>query len=395
MVKKTKEARLNLYNFNADDESKNKQSKKKGKKRAIAKGKNIKNKEDKQENNKFDFNNEIVIGLPKIEEKNDTKIVPKKGKKKKAKNKKKQKSRENQEQKSNIQKSKVSQEKIAQSKESQNKIAKNKVSRNKIAQNNVSKNKKQTSKKNKKTKKKVNIKILKYSFLLFSVLAIVIITMFSPLFNIKEIIVTGNEKITKDEIISLSQINIEENTYKINTKKVENRILENPYIKSVEVKRSLPSGIILTVQERKTTFMIEYGNGYVYVNNQGYILEISSGKLEVPILQGVETAVEELVPGNRLCNEDLKKLSTVNKIMEMAYNNEIANLITRIDMENSQNYKIVLESEQKVAYLGDETELNTKILSIKAILEREKDVAGEIFVNGDMKNTNPVFRQNV
>lgn len=395
MVKKTKEARLNLYNFNADDESKNKQSKKKSKKRVIAKGKNIKNKEDKQENNKFDFNNEIVIGLPKIEEKNDTKIVPKKGKKKKAKNKKKQKFRENQEQKNNIQKSKVSQEKIAQSKESQNKIAKNKVSRNNIVQNNVSKNKKQTSKKNKKTKKKVNIKILKYSFLLFSVLAIVIITMFSPLFNIKEIIVTGNEKITKDEIISLSQINIEENTYKINTKKVENRILENPYIKSVEVKRSLPSGIILAVQERKTTFMIEYGNSYVYVNNQGYILEISSGKLEVPILQGVETAVEELVAGNRLCNEDLKKLSTVNKIMEMAYNNEIANLITRIDMENSQNYKIVLESEQKVAYLGDETELNTKILSIKAILEREKDVAGEIFVNGDMKNTNPVFRQNV
>lgn len=375
MVKKTKEARLNLYNFNADDESKNKQSKKKSKKKVIAKSKNIKNKEDKQENNKFDFNNEIVIGLPKIEEKNDNKVVPKKGKKKKAKNKKRQKFREDQEQKNNIQKSKVSQ--------------------NKIAQNNVSKNKKQTSKKNKKTKKKVNIKILKYGFLFFSVLAIVIITMFSPLFNIKEIIVTGNEKITKDEIISLSQINIEENTYKINTKKVENRILENPYIKSVEVKRSLPSGIILAVQERKTTFMIEYGNGYVYVNNQGYILEISSGKLEVPILQGVETAVEELVPGNRLCNEDLKKLSTVNKIMEMAYNNEIANLITRIDMENSQNYKIVLESEQKVAYLGDETELNTKILSIKAILEREKDVAGEIFVNGDMKNTNPVFRQNV
>lgn len=355
MVKKVKETQVNLYNFNAEDDKKNNQNKKKTKKKVKVKKHNIPNKE---ENNKFDFNDEIVIGLAKIEEKNDNSTVSKKEKNK--------------------------------SKKKRNNRKKEKNNKTKSI-----KSKKEIHKKKNKVKNKLNIKIIKYSFFIFCIVAIVIITMFSPLFNIKEIIVIGNEKIAKDEIISLSQINIEENTYKVSKEKVKNRILENPYIKSIEVRRNLPSSIILTVEERKTTFMIEYGNSYLYVNNQGYILEISSRKLEVPILQGVETVVEEFIAGNRLCNEDLKKLSTVNKIMEMAYNNEIANLITRIDIQNSQNYKIVFENEKKVAYIGDEIDLNTKILSIKSILEREKDVAGEIFVNGDLKNNNPVFRQNV
>ena len=88
-------------------------------------------------------------------------------------------------------------------------------------------------------------------------------------------------------------------------------------------------------------------------------------------------------------------MSTVIKIMEVAINNEIGGLITRIDIENKNNYKILFETEQKVAYLGDETDLNTKILSIKSIIEKEKGVAGEIFVNSDLKDNNPVFRQNV
>lgn len=157
----------------------------------------------------------------------------------------------------------------------------------------------------------------------------------------------------------------------------------------------MPSKVIITVDERKATFMIEYGGGYVYINNQGYILEVSSEKIEAPILQGTETNVEDFIPGNRLCTKDLEKMSTVIKILEVATNNDIVNLITRIDVENNQNYKILFESEGKVAYLGDETDLTTKILSIKSIIERENGISGDIFVNIDLKNNNPIFRQNV
>lgn len=373
MVKKVKEGTLNLYNFNAEDEKNNIKAKKKQKRRNKAKKQKQNDNIKKKENELFSFDNEIVIGIPKPK---DVKIENAKDKT----NKKKKKISKKQQKRNTIQTS-------------------NQTSKRKIEKRNTKKkSKKNISKKQEQIKKQnriIKFRIIKYICLIVCVLALIIVTMTSPLFNIKEIIVEGNEKITSDEIISLSQINLEENTYKTSIKKAKQKILENPYIKNVEIKRKLPSKMVITVEERKTTFMFEYGSGYVYINNQGYILEISSEKLEIPIIQGAETPIDSFVAGNRLLDEDLIKMSTVIKIMEIAENNEISNLITRIDIQNSKNYKIVFESEQKVAYLGDETDLNTKILSIKSIIEKEKGKAGEIFVNMDLKSNYPTFRQNV
>ena len=146
--------------------------------------------------------------------------------------------------------------------------------------------------------------------------------------------------------------------------------------------------------------MIEYGGGYAYISNQGYILEISDIKLEVPILQGAETLTEDFVAGNRLCKEDLSKMSAVIKIMQEAKSNseeelDASSLITRIDIENKLNYKIVFESEEKVAYLGDETNLDYKMTWVKKILKEESQTPGEILVNMDLKNNNPTFRKSV
>lgn len=358
-MKKSKEVEVNLYNFNAHDEEK----KEKNKRKSNTKSKNLKKKNNtksKNENTKFDFNNEIIIGLPK-ESVNTQKN--KKDVKKKTNNTKKHKRKS---QKDTPKKTKKIKKPISE--EKQEKIRK---------------------------KRKRNLKIIKYTFLLLCIIAALVITATSPLFDIKKITVEGNNKITSEEIISLSQININENTYKTNMYKAEQKMLENPYIRSVKIQRKLPSEVLITVKERKATYMIEYGSGYVYINNQGYILEISSEKIDVPIIQGAETGAEEFIPGNRLYTEDLEKMSVVIRIMEVASNNDIANLITRIDIENEQNYKILFESEEKVAYIGDGTDLSTKILSIKSILEKEKGIAGEIFVDMDLKNNYPTFRQNV
>lgn len=277
-------------------------------------------------------------------------------------------------------------------KKNNKKPQKNKKKKNK---NNI-KNKLSAEELEKQRKKRIrNFRIIKYLMLICLFIALIIITMFSPIFNIKSIVVTGNEKITENEIISLSQIRLEENTYKINKYKVRKMIKENAYIEEVTIKRKLPSELQISIVERKPTFMIEYGASFVYIDNQGYMLEINTEKLEVPILQGLQTESTEFIAGNRLNNNDLQKMNTVLKIMEISQNNDIANLITRIDIENEQNYKILFETKEKTAYIGDDSNLNTKILTVKAILEKNEGIAGEIFVNMDLNNNYPVFRQRV
>ena len=64
-------------------------------------------------------------------------------------------------------------------------------------------------------------------------------------------------------------------------------------------------------------------------------------------------------------------------------------------MESIQNIKLIFEGENKVAHIGDGSNLMDKIIRVKTIIEQEKGNPGEIFVNMDLNKENPIFRQSV
>lgn len=246
-----------------------------------------------------------------------------------------------------------------------------------------------------KKKKKRILKLVKWLTILGILAGTIIFFLLSPLFNILEIKVVGNQKITSEKIINMSGIIINENAFKIDTKQAIINILQEPYIEKVEIKRVLPSTIEIQVKERQATFMLEFANGYVYINNQGYMLEISEEKLEIPIITGYITPVENIVPGNRLQTDDLKKMKAVLKIMETARSNEIEKMITKIDISNDRNYTLILEGEGKTAYIGDASNINTRIQYLKLVIEKEQGKRGEVFVNQDVNTEGAIFREEV
>ena len=68
---------------------------------------------------------------------------------------------------------------------------------------------------------------------------------------------------------------------------------------------------------------------------------------------------------------------------------------SKIDISDCKNYTLYLESEKKTVYLGDCSDLNTRILYVKAIIEQESGIAGEIFVNVDLNDDNVFFREKI
>lgn len=256
--------------------------------------------------------------------------------------------------------------------------------KNKEKKKSVSKTPKLTKKQEEKMKRNRKIKkVLKWVALIIILCVAVVLFLMSPIFDVKEIQVIGNEQIPEEEILSLSEIEIGQNTYRMVKTKVVQNIKTNPYIKKVEITRQLPDKINITIQERHAKYQLEYGNAYVYIDSQGHLLEISEVKLEVPILMGYTTQAEKIEPGNRLETEDLQKLESISKITEAAKTNGIEGAITRIDITNKEEYKIVFETEEKIAYLPDAAEINERMLMIKLILEKEKGNKGTIHLIKD------------
>ena len=239
------------------------------------------------------------------------------------------------------------------------------------------KNRKAKAKKEK-TKKSLVVKIV---VLVLLIILCIVLFLLSSVFNIREIKVNNNNKISTEEIINLSQLKINENMFKTSNNTIRNRLKQNPYIEDVQINKKLNGVIELSIIEREATFCIKYIDKYAYLNNQGYVLELSPEPILVPELIGITTPEENIKPGNRLDNLDLEKLDTVIKIVASAKSLEIDSLITGIDISNDKDYLIYLAGEFKTVHFGDISDKNDKMAWIKEIVEQKKGEEGEIFVN--------------
>lgn len=283
---------------------------------------------------------------------------------------------------------KLNNDKISNTKAKEPKKKKTKVKKEKM--NRAEKPKKKLSPKEKKRLRKIKTILLVVAFII-----VVILILFSSLFNIREINVEGNKKISTKKIVGISNLELNTNIFKFKQKQIEENIKENAYIENVTVKRKIPNTVNISVEERNVTYMLQFADSYVYINNQGYMLEISNEKLNVPILVGFTTDLSNIKAGNRLNKEDLDKMNMVIKIYETARNNGLNELITKIDISNPKNYTLVLESEGKTVYLGSGSDLNARMIHLIAILEDTKGKKGEIFLNVDLNKQRTYFAESV
>lgn len=204
------------------------------------KGKHIKQEKQEQEEEIFNFNHEIVIGVNQKEE---------------SKNPKKEKKRNQKNRKNNLKKE--------------------------PPKNSNQKNQKKTAQKRK--TRKVSKKILAFFTSILIIAIVVLFALTAPIFQITEIQVQGNQKVDTETIISLAGLKKGENIFRFNNSIIQN-IKENTYIESAKITRKLPGTVIISVEEREVKYQINFINSYAYVDKNGYILENSTVKKEVPVL---------------------------------------------------------------------------------------------------------------
>ena len=290
MPKKTKEGNIDLFYMNKVDGAENKKAPSKSRKKSTK----VKSQKNKQKSDIFNFDDEIVIGISdkKTRQKNKAEV------------------------------------------------------KNEIKNNNI---------KMKKKRKRKNpiLFLIKWTSVLLLLIGTIIFILTTPMFNIKNINISGIEHLTEEQVISLSELNKNENLFKNSKSKITSNIKQTPYVESVTIKRKLPDTIDIQIKERKRSYMLKFVNGYVYIDTQGYILEISEEKLELPIISGYKTEEEKISEGNRLITEDLENLNNVLKITNSLEEIDVAKeIITNIDISNKEiqhsRKKLVLSFREKV-----------------------------------------------
>lgn len=144
--------------------------------------------------------------------------------------------------------------------------------------------------------KKALPRLAKIAAVLTGVVAIVLLLRFShrailtsTYFGLKEIAVTGEKRVKKDEITALSGVRIGENILAMDLKRISKRIEGQPWIDRASVRRVLPRGLSIDIKEREPFAILKEDTLY-YVDRGGTpFKELDEGdERSYPLLSGLK-----------------------------------------------------------------------------------------------------------
>lgn len=203
-----------------------------------------------------------------------------------------------------------------------------------------------------------------YAFILLVILFIYI-CISSSIFELKQIDVDGNSKITKSDIIKIGDIETGKNIFKYNLNDVEKKLLVNPYIKYVKVSRKFPDKLVITIKENSEYAIIKEGASYIYIGENGLVLseqKVIKNK-NIPLVSGIEIKNKKL---NTKIKINSDKSNDIILAIDILKKNNMSRKIESIKINKNKMYMKTDDNTNIVLKIDEDIEYN--INRLKAIL---------------------------
>ncbi len=151
--------------------------------------------------------------------------------------------------------------------------------------------------------------------------------------TVKEIVISGNDRINISEIVERSDIKAGSTSMLFSSSGVRKRILENPWIGDISVKKFLHGKIVIKISENEPfCVVIPEGEKPYYVNRKGKRLGVAemSQASNLPLVSGEEKISQDLL----LQAIEILDLSKSSSILEWSE-------ISRIVVEENFGIKLL------------------------------------------------------
>ena len=218
----------------------------------------------------------------------------------------------------------------------------------------------------------------------------------SPRFNVNEMNLVGQKRLSNEELNSWIGPIIGENIFQLELDKISQRLVEHAWIQSASARRIFPQGISVELKERTPFAKVQLGQVYV-MDNYGVLLGTEVGDAnKLPTITGIKAQNFKL--GSNVANEEiirgLKMMHSLNQL-SMFENNQIDNVHinsrSRItfsthnqDTKIHMRPEIAAESFQNLVLALDVIEKNEQDLSYidlsfknRVIVKHRKEAKGE------------------
>lgn len=206
----------------------------------------------------------------------------------------------------------------------------------------------------------------------FVLVIVLCICLFTPLFGISDIAVSGNSVVSSEEIISASGIEKGENVFRVNKSKAKKALSAIAYVEGAEIKRKFLARIEIAIDEATPDIIIDTPTQFVVTTINGRVLQVTDDvtNLTSPIVYGI--AISGAEPAQNIQPEDAEWYALHMEYIRCFYGVAYWPDIDEIYLTDDSNLTVVMKSGMKVTFGTVESleSLQRKIMMMSKILEK-------------------------
>ncbi len=138
----------------------------------------------------------------------------------------------------------------------------------------------------------------------------------SPYFKVTSLEVTGNKRLSVQEVLDTARIRPDTNVLQVNIPLSRKCLLSHPWIAAAEIIRELPGRLVITVREHDPLAILDMGRKFL-IDREGKVFKELSDEdsVELPVIEGIDFSDLDLGDMHRSANYD-----AVLSLLEMGQN---------------------------------------------------------------------------
>lgn len=199
---------------------------------------------------------------------------------------------------------------------------------------------------------------------------------FSPIFTVKEIKLEHSEVFTTTEIAEEIGLSKGDNMILFQRARAKRRLQRNPYIKDAKLIMELPGTMVISLTERKVRAYVPYMGSYLYIDEEGRVLDIADTyEPGLPLVKGLRFT--EFHKGGIMQVENPESLRIMLQVSQMVEKYDFEKTEVELDVSDAQNMQAKVGNVQ--VFLGTMDNMDQKIRTIAEFAKvRSKDDRGSI-----------------
>ncbi|MSO56621.1 MAG: FtsQ-type POTRA domain-containing protein [Acidobacteria bacterium] len=170
------------------------------------------------------------------------------------------------------------------------------------------------------------------------------------MFHVEQIVIRGNQRLSNGEVLALLHGLRGRSILSVDLEEWRRTVLNSPWVSDAVLRRTLPSTVDVTIQEREP-LGIGRINGMLYlVDDRGAVIDEygpSYADLDLPIIDGLSS-----VPGDE--TSDVYRAMLARRLLDALRVRNMVGQISQIDVSDARNAVVLLEGDPTLIRLGNE-----------------------------------------